>query len=495
MVVLRAGLGNDFDARSDAVAITFDALESDVEPVVVAGATVHPELGFVVHGGDNGVDAAIAVEFAEGAAAMAGGGGFGKSGFFGKGLPFSAGAEVAEDGVGLFGFGSGRMGCRDVAARDEEVLPAVVVKVVKGGAETRHAKALRAKTAAGRDFDEFSFSVVLEKREGLLVERDISDAGIAVVVKVPEVEAHARDECAFFRQGSVGLKRNLFEPVAEVMEEEVVLRVVGDKQVGFAIEVVIGDAHAHTLADVIADTPLRRDVLECAVALVEKELIGRALIEARVAVFRDAFDHAKGLVGVGPLHVIDDEEVEQAIVVDVDPSSGNGPERAVFGVVPLVQAGLFRDVRKGAVAIVVVKGIAVDAGNKNVGMAIVVVISDGHSDVKPSALQASFVSDVGKDAVAVVPVQTIPVFGVGLLPCGQGCSVGEEDVGPAVAVVIEDGHAAGHRFGGSAGWTFVTLKAKSQSLELEGDCGSGRLLAGGRDDEDEAAEEDCAGGT
>src|SRR4029077_4595384 len=108
-----------------------------------------------------------------------------------------------------------------------------------------------------------------------------------------------------------------------------------------------------------------------------------------------------------------------------------GPERAVFGVIPLIQAGLFRDVGKGAVAIVVVEGIAVDAGNKNVGMAIVVVISDGHPDVKPSALQASFVSDVGKDAVAVVPVQTIPVFGVGLLPCGQRCSVGEEDVGPA----------------------------------------------------------------
>jgi len=102
----------------------------------------------------------------------------------------------------------------------------------------------------------------------------------------------------------------------------------------------------------------------------------------------------------------------------------------------------------------------VDAGNEYVGMAIVVVISDGNSDVKPSALQASLFSDIGKDAVAVVPVETIPVLGVGLFAGGQGSAIGKEDVGAPVAVVVEDSDSAGHSFRGVAGWTFVTFEAK-----------------------------------
>ena len=39
------------------------------------------------------------------------------------------------------------------------------------------------------------------------------------------------------------------------MEEEVVLRVVGDEQIGLSVEVVVGYADAHTLADVIAEAP------------------------------------------------------------------------------------------------------------------------------------------------------------------------------------------------------------------------------------------------
>ena len=76
-----------------------------------------------------------------------------------------------------------------------------------------------------------------------------------MVVEVAEIESHAGDEGAFLGQGRVGLKSDFFKFVAEVVEEEVVLRVVGDKQVGLAIEVVVGDAHAHALADVIADAP------------------------------------------------------------------------------------------------------------------------------------------------------------------------------------------------------------------------------------------------
>ena len=68
------------------------------------------------------------------------------------------------------------------------------------------------------------------------------------------------------------------------MKEEVVIRVVGDEEVGLAVEVVIGHADAHALADVIANAPLLRDVFEGAVALVEEELVRLAFVVARMAV-------------------------------------------------------------------------------------------------------------------------------------------------------------------------------------------------------------------
>ena len=154
MVVLRARFGDHFDAGADAVAVALDALKRDVEPVVVAGAAIHPEFGVVVHGGDDDVDPAVAVEVAESTATMACGCGVDESGILGKGLPFSACAEVAKDGVGLLGFSSGRMRRRDVTSRDKEILPAIVVEVVERRAEACHAQALRTQTAAGRDFDE-----------------------------------------------------------------------------------------------------------------------------------------------------------------------------------------------------------------------------------------------------------------------------------------------------------------------------------------------------
>ena len=94
-----------------------------------------------------------------------------------------------------------------------------------------------------------------EQRKGLLVERDVGDVGIAVVVEVAKVETHAGDEGAFFGQRGVGLKGDFFKFVAEVVEEKVVLGVVGDEEVGLAVEVVVGNAHAHAFADVVADAP------------------------------------------------------------------------------------------------------------------------------------------------------------------------------------------------------------------------------------------------
>ncbi len=81
-----------------------------------------------------------------------------------------------------------------------------------------------------------------------------------------------------------------------------------------------------------AEAPFFRNVLKCAVAFVQKKLVGLAFVELRTAVVGDAPDRAQRLVRVCPLHVIDDEEIEQAVVVHVDPDGRDRPVQTEFRV-------------------------------------------------------------------------------------------------------------------------------------------------------------------
>jgi hypothetical protein len=113
-----------------------------------------------------------------------------------------------------------------------------------------------------------SLKCVLEDGEGLPVECDVDDVGVAVVVEVAEIEAHPGDEGAFLRQRCVGLEGHLFKLVAEIMEEEVVLGVVGNEKVLPAVEVEVGNTDSHAFADMVAESPFLGDVFEGAVPLV-----------------------------------------------------------------------------------------------------------------------------------------------------------------------------------------------------------------------------------
>src|SRR5580698_611294 len=166
-----------------------------------------------------------------------------------------------------------------------------------------------------------------------------------------------------------------------------------------------------------------------------------------MAIIGDALGNALGLVGIAPLQIVDDEEIEEAVVVDVNPDGSFGPEWAVFGIDPLVEAGFLGDVGEGAVAVVVIERVAVDAEDEEIGMAVVIVVAYRGADVEAGSCEAGLRCNVGESAVAVVAEEAIEVFRRSLLQGCDVCAVGEEDVGTAVSVVIENGNAAGHGFG------------------------------------------------
>ena len=81
-----------------------------------------------------------------------------------------------------------------------------------------------------------------------------------------------------------------------------------------------------------------------------------------------------------------------------------------------------------------------DAGDENIGKAVVVVIADGHAHAVEFNVESGVRGHVGERAVAVVVIE--PQRGA-LLFCGRAspAPVDQQNVLPAVAVVVEKGAA------------------------------------------------------
>ena len=194
-----------------------------------------------------------------------------------------------------------------------------------------------------------------------------------------------------------------------------------------------------------ADTRFGGNVGERSVAIVQEELVGERFVELGMTVFRLTVRLAVRLSVDVPTHVIHDKKIEKAVVVYIDPSSANGPQRAIF-LVGLREAGCFGDVGERAVAIVVVERVAVDAGDKDVFVPVVIVIADGDTDIVSGSSEASLFGDVGKRAISVVAEEPVPIFGRRLLQSDDVRPIGEKNVEVAVMVVVENSDASGHGF-------------------------------------------------
>ena len=156
---------------------------------------------------------------------------------------------------------------------------------------------------------------------------------------------------------------------------------------------------------------------------------------------------------------MDHPEIEFAVAIVIEPAGGDGPLAAG-------DAGFGGDVFEAAVSEVVIEDVAIDAGDEEVGVAVVIVIADGGAHGVAGAGDAGLFGDVGEFPVAFVVIEAVPIFGRGLLKGRDVGAVGEVDVGAAVAIVIEDGDAAGHGFD-------HVLVVGGMVFEHEGESGGG----------------------
>ena len=302
----------------------------------------------------------------------------------------------------------------------------------------------RAIPERGRDVAEVRAALVLEQRPDLALQVVVEDVGKAVVVEVARVGAHARDHRPLLVVGDAPGPRLLLErAVALVDVEEVRLGVVGDEHVHEAVAVEVGDADAHALARHGAEAGLLRHVLELPVPEVVVQAVRDALVGARVAEDRAVGGRADPVDLRVPVGVVRDHEVEQAVVVVVE--EGGAHREQVLRL--LVEAGAGGHLAERAVAVVVVEHVRAGVGDEQVRPPVVVVVADRDAvrDVEVPALELRLGRDLLERAVAAVAQQAAVVGGVGPGVLRQLAAVRQEDVEPAVPVVVEERHAAAHR--------------------------------------------------
>ena len=86
-----------------------------------------------------------------------------------------------------------------------------------------------------------------------------------------------------------------------------------------------------------------------------------------------AVEAAENVVLGGPFYVIANEEIEQAVAIVIEPEGG-GAEGLAAG-----EACCFGDFDEGAFGVVAEQAALADAGDENVGEAVVIVIADGYA--------------------------------------------------------------------------------------------------------------------
>ena len=101
------------------------------------------------------------------------------------------------------------------------------------------------------------------------------------------------------------------------------------------------------------------------------------------------------------------------------------------------------DVAELAVAFVVKQVVAFERGDVDVVAAVVIVIGDGHAHAVHLDVEAAARGDVGERAVVVVAIERRERLAAARRPV---LAVDEQDVGPAVAIGIEERAARAQRF-------------------------------------------------
>src|ERR1035437_464975 len=224
------------------------------------------------------------------------------------------------------------------------------------------------------------------------------------------------------------------------MEQELRHRVVGHENVDTPVPIVVRNGDPQSFCRLVK-AQLMRHLSEVAVAVVviyehanRRENVG--ITDPAVTV---AGLTAPDIVPV-PRDITFYDQVEQAIVIEIDPGGRRRPAAAG-------DARFLSNIAECAVAVVMVEAVSSVSGNENIFVPIVVVVgySDTHAVSNP--FESRFFSDVLKRSVGFLMEHAIPVL--------RGCllrdeplrcrivvrrTIYQEKVEPPIVVAIKERH-------------------------------------------------------
>ena len=398
------------------------AHEANAQPVVRRTADAPQDGDRLVEVADDEVDPAVVIQVAEADPAPQ----MGRLEIVPE--SFAGDAELPpiveqQDGQ-LLAIGFLPVGVTDgVAVGDEEILPAVQIGVDESGPpadvllpDGRDARGRRAEPEGGGT----RLALVAVQAVQLVLVVRYPQARLAGPVRVAGVHPHAAVGRATVVRGGPADHAHIDEadlPRRRLVHvQELVHGVVGDVHVRLAVAVHVHDEDAQPLAPIVPawiESGLLAHVDESPLPGVAKELVGQAVELARRAdVGGLAVVLARRVLLPRPIDVLADVQVGEAVAVEIPEGGTRRP------IEPLGQAGLGRHVFETSSLLrvgwidghVVEQRHAPPPGNEEVGPAVPVVVGDGHRVREEPRLPASeFLQPDSGGHVPELAIPEIPV--------------------------------------------------------------------------------------
>ena len=182
-------------------------------------------------------------------------------------------------------------------------------------------------------------------------------------------------------------------------------------------------------------------ISECPVAIVVEQPTGHRIVDPRNAVVTFARFRipAKFIFLLREIHEPADEQIEPTIIVVIEPDCTGTPAGGAH-------TRLLGDVRKRAIAVVVIQDAAAILGYIKIGEAVPVIITNGDSHAVTSAAHAGLFGDLREGSVAIIVIEGIPKRRIWREEITTA-AIDEIDIHPAVVVVVEKSAAGAGRLG------------------------------------------------
>ena len=166
---------------------------------------------------------------------------------------------------------------QDVAVDDEQVAPAVIVKVEKARAERAIQNIGLTDARRNRVIGESAVAIIAIHAVQFEIQVAHEEIEQAIVHHVGGIGAHARFGAAVFAEARAGFVGRVAKRAVAVVEiQKIPLRVVGDENVRPSVAIQVRQHHAQAFAVGVRQAGFFSDVGERAVAVIVIQLRGRA---------------------------------------------------------------------------------------------------------------------------------------------------------------------------------------------------------------------------